>query len=325
MMKVLGMGNALVDYLFKLESDELLQMLNLPKGSMQLVDEDTSKAIREKAGRLPKQVASGGSAANTINGIAYLGGECGYIGKIGQDEVGQIFKKDLENRNIQAKLHISHQSPSGVASAFISPDAERTFATFLGAAVELSADDMTEAEFEGYRFFHLEGYLALNHKLIEESVAIAKKKGLKVSIDMASFNVVEDNLDFLKKVVKESVDIVFANEEEAKAFTGKEPEGALHEIATMCDIAVVKVGSKGSYIQSGDEVIKIEPIEAVSIDSTGAGDLYAAGFLYGLSQGYGLKKCGDIGSVLAGNVIQEVGARMSEERWEKVKGLVSKL
>ena len=170
-----------------------------------------------------------------------------------------------------------------MAVALVSPDSERTFATFLGAAVEISASDLKLEDFQGYDYFHIEGYLVQNYDLIETAVKLAKEAGCKVTIDMASYNVVEDNLEFLTRIVKEYVDIVFANEEEAKAFTGKEPREALDAIAEMTDIAVVKIGSKGSMVKRGDKVYTAGVIKANSIDTTGAGDLYAAGFIYGLS------------------------------------------
>ena len=212
-------------------------------------------------------------------------------------------------------------SPSGVAAALVSPDAERTFATFLGAAVELSANDLTQEMFEGYNVFHIEGYLVQNHELIETAIILAKKAGCRVSIDLASYNVVEDNLDFLHRMV-ENVDIVFANEEEAKAFTGLEPEAALDKIAEEVEIAVVKIGSKGSMVKNKGIVYKAGVIKANSIDTTGAGDLFASGFIYGMSKNLSFDKCAEIGAVIAGNVIEVIGAKMDAARWETIYSLI---
>ena len=161
--------------------------------------------------------------------------------------------------------------------------------------------------------------------LILKAIQIAKKLNIKICIDLASYNVVEQNLEFLKDIVANYVDIVFANEEEAKAFTGKEPEDALNEIATMCEIAIVKTGKRGSLIKFADEIYRIEPIECNCIDTTGAGDSYAAGFIYGLSYGYSLEKCGAIGSLLSGKVIEVIGAKMTESQWEEIKNHISKI
>lgn len=327
MSSVLGLGNALVDVLVRLENDTLLEKLNLPKGSMQLVDDDSANKVMEAISHLNKDLASGGSAANTIHGLASLGVKTGFIGKIGRDELGQVFKSDMSGNNITPCLSES-KADSGKAIALISPDSERTFATYLGAAIELSADDLKEELFEGYTHFHVEGYLVQNKPLIEKAFQMAKAKGLKTCIDLASFNVVEDNLEFLKNLVHQYVDIVFANEEEAKAYTGKEGEDALHELAIGTEVAVLKLGKDGSLIKRNDEVVKVGIIPVDSIDTTGAGDLYAAGFLYGLINNLDLEKCGNIGSILSGHVIEVIGPKMSNETWsvihEKVKQVENK-
>ena len=318
MSSVLGLGNALVDVLTRLEDDQLLSNLDFPKGSMQLVDEAIVQKVVNATSHLKKEMASGGSAANTIHGLAVLGVETGFIGKIGDDEFGQFFREDMSRNNIKPLL-MAGQNESGRAYALISPDSERTFATFLGAAVELSSDDLSEHLFDGYAYFHIEGYLVQNKPLVEKAIQLAKAKGLKVSIDLASFNVVEENLEFLSRMVKDYVDIVFANEEEAKAFTGKEGEEALHVLGAHAEIAVLKLGKNGSMIKRVDEVVKVGVIPAKSIDTTGAGDLYAAGFLYGLIQKLDLEKCGKIGSILSGHVIEVIGPKMEESVWDSIR------
>ncbi len=324
MTKVLGMGNALVDILTKLKTDKTLEEFSLPKGSMQLVDFEISNKVNKGTDHLEKQIASGGSAANTIHGIAKMGLETGFIGKVGEDEMGTFFHDDMLKSNINPQL-LKSNTPSGKAMALISPDSERTFATYLGAAVELSPDDIISDHFVGYDYFHIEGYLVQNHALIEKAVKFAKDNGLKVTLDMASYNVVEENLEFLKVLLDKYVDIVFANEEEAKSFTGMEPEAALNEFAMLCEIAVVKIGKHGSLVKKGNEVYKVNSIEANPIDTTGAGDLYAAGFIYGLIKEYSLDKCGRIGSILAGKTIEVIGPKMDDQQWSDVWNLIEKI
>ncbi|RLD67919.1 MAG: adenosine kinase [Bacteroidetes bacterium] len=321
MAKILGMGNALVDMLIQIDGDDFLEKNKLPKGSMQLVDWNTSSSILKMSEDFERSQASGGSAANTIHGLAKLGVETGFIGKVGKDEIGDFFKADLLDAGVKPELAES-ESKSGVAVALVSPDSERTFATFLGAAVEISADDLTSDMFEGYDYFHIEGYLVQNYALIERAVQLAKENNLKVSLDLASFNVVEDNLEFLQRIVKDYVDIVFANEEEAKSFTGKEPEAALHAIAEVAEYAIVKIGSKGSMVKHNDKVYTAGVIKANSIDTTGAGDLYASGFLFGLHKGVNLDEAARIGSITAGNVIEVIGAKMDEKRWSKIYDMI---
>ena len=334
------MGNALVDIMIPIESDSVLELLALPKGSMQLVDMDRSNSVLSALKDYQKSHSAGGSAANTIHGLAMLGAQTGYIGVVGEDELGGYFVRDLIKAGVDPHL-IHSQQETGRAVALVTPDSERTFATFLGAAIELSAGHLeprnpnrSEAElggakseirnpvssiFSGYSYFHIEGYLVQNHELIRRAVELAQEHGLIVSLDMASYNVVEANKDFLLSIITEYVDIVFANEDEARALTGLEPEEALLELSKLAEIAVVKTGSSGSLVKSHQDQYTIGVIEVTPIDTTGAGDLYASGFLYGLSTGMPLQECGELGALLAGNVIEFMGSKMSAERWEKIR------
>jgi sugar/nucleoside kinase (ribokinase family) len=322
MKKILGMGNALVDIMIRIEDDQLLDQLGLPKGSMQLVDAKRSQSVLEKFENHPKSFSAGGSAANTIHGLAMLGVPVGYIGVIGEDELGGSFVKDMINAGVEPHM-IHSQQETGRAIALITLDSERTFATFLGAAIELKADHLTTFNFKKYDYLHIEGYLVQNHDLIRTAVSLAKENGLTVSLDLASYNIVEENLNFLREIVRRFVDIVFANEEEAKAFTGKEPGEALDEIAGMTRIAIVKTGSKGSLIKSGNEVVEIGVIDVTPVDTTGAGDLYASGFLYGQSKGWSLLKCGETGALMAGHVIEVMGSKMGKEKWMTIRNMIT--
>ncbi len=324
MKKVLAIGNALVDMLIKLKDDNILNEFNLAKGSMQLSDMDLVEKITNKTKDLENHQASGGSAANTIHGLAHLNVETGFMGKIGNDELGSFFKNDMENKRINTKLFLSN-TPTGRAIALVSPDSERTFATYLGAAVELTEEELYNDLFKGYDIFHVEGYLVQNHQLLSTALKMAKENNLKVSLDLASFNVVEDNIDFLKDIINKYVDIIFANEEEAKAYTGADPKHALEMLAEQCEIAVVKVGEYGSMIKSKGNISTVESISVHPLDTTGAGDLYAAGFLYGLINEYPLKKCGQIGAILGGKVIEGIGSKMTEDQWNEIHQMMNEL
>lgn len=322
---ILGIGSALTDILTQIDDDNILAQWNLQKGSMILVDATKSKQIGEDlAKRYHSQMAAGGSAANTISGLAKMNIEAGFLSKIGDDEVGRFFENEMVNTHVKP-LMLKSNTLSGRAQAFVSTDGERTFATCLGASAELSANDIVPSLFEGWDIFYVEGYLVANPNMLDKAIATAKAKGMEIAIDMASFNVVEESRNYLTRIINENIDIVFANEAEAKALTGLEPEEALHQIASMCKIAVVKVGAKGAYIQQGSEIVTIEPIKAQVIDTTGAGDMWAAGFLAGYAKGENLKKCGTMGAILAANVIEVMGAKMDETRWEKIYNAIGKL
>lgn len=324
MKKILGIGNALVDSMTMIEDEDLLSKLQLPKGSMQLVDAATAEKVKKASDHLKHTMASGGSAANTIRGLAKLGNPTAFIGHVGEDETGLFFSDDLKAAGVEPLL-FSSKTPSGIAHAFVTKDGERTFATFLGAAIELSANHLKSEHFAGFDYLYVEGYLVQNRELLRKAIELAKTAGMKVAIDLASFNVVADNKDFLNEILDNGVDLVFANEEESKTLTGLSPEKALDLLAQKCEIAVVKIGSEGSLIKKGTETYRISPIKANAIDTTGAGDMYAAGFLYGITNGLSMETAGQIGSVLAGNVIEVVGANMDDERWQKILAAVNQL
>jgi sugar/nucleoside kinase (ribokinase family) len=321
---VLGMGNALVDVINILENDTTLAKFGLPRGSMTLVDAELSRKIFEATRFNQRQITTGGSAANTIHSLAALGATCGYIGKIGKDELGDTFQQEFERKQIETFL-ITGEKETGRVMALVSPDSERTMATYLGAAADLKPEELSAEMFRGYSVFYIEGYLVQDHKLIETAVDLARKEGMKVAIDLSSFNIVEQNLSFLKKLVAEKIDIVFANEDEARAFTGKQPQEALTELAAICDLAVVKTGKSGSLIQRGSEQAQVGIFEANAIDTTGAGDNYAAGFLYGLTKDLSLEKCGQIASLVSGKVVEVMGAKIPESKWVEILEQVKKI
>ncbi|MEI6050199.1 MAG: adenosine kinase [Bacteroidota bacterium] len=318
MKQILGIGNALVDVMTMINDDNILEKFSLPKGSMQLVDNTKSVMIKSETLHYNRNLVSGGAAANTIHGLAMVGVKTGFIGSIGKDDMGDFFEKDMKKAGIKTMLS-QRNSVTGTAVALISPDSERTFATHLGAAVELEAADLDPEFFIGYDILYLEGYLVINKSLVDKACQLAKEKKMKIAIDLSSYNVVESNLDAFKEIVEKYVDIVFANEEEARSFTGMEPEEALNTISQVCEVAVIKVGSEGSWIRRGEEIVKIGTEQVSVKDTTGAGDLYASGFLFGYANNLDLEKCGLLGSLMAGKVIEIIGSRMDELMFEEIK------
>ena len=322
MKKILGIGNALVDIVTYIDDETILQMFALPKGSMQLVDSVKSEMVKTGTGSFDKTLASGGSAANTIHGLSLLGVPTGFIGSIGKDETGDFFENDL--KNVGVKTYLSRrQSPTGTAIALITSDSERTFATHLGAAIELNAADLNASDFIGYDILYLEGYLIINKPLILTACKLAKANKMKIALDLASYNVVEAKLSDFKEIVEQFVDIIFANEEEAKAFTGLDAQTSVFRLSELCETAVVKVGSEGSWLKRGEEVIKIGTIPVTLKDSTGAGDLYASGFLYGVAINDTLENCGLYGAILSGKVIEIPGARLDHTKWDEIKMMIA--
>jgi len=315
----------LVDILTQVPDETIMNELGLPKGSMTYIKADDIVRIGERlAQQYGSQRASGGSAANTMSGLARLGVEAGFLSKIGKDEVGEFFKKQMLDTNVQPQL-LTTDTPSGRVIALVTPDGERTFATCLGAAAEMSPDDITPELFDGWDILYVEGYLVANPNMLRKVIETAKAKGLTIAIDLASYNVVEESRDFLLDLVNNYVDIIFANEKEAFALTGMEPEAALHYLADRCQIAVVKVGAKGAFVQRGQEVVTVPPMEADVVDTTGAGDMWAAGFLAGWVKGENLQRCGMMGAIVAKNIIEVVGAKMDDARWKKIHTSIASL
>lgn len=326
MKSILGIGNALTDILAVLPDDTLLKTYHLPKGSMQHVDMETGDKIWAALKPLGVKYVAGGSAANTITCTAIFGMPSSFIGKIGDDELGLLFKSDQEQYGVKTHLLKSDHS-SGRSMVFVSGgNAERTFAVYLGAALDLVPEDLKPEYFEGYDYFHIEGYLVQNQALIRRAVEMAHAAGCIISLDMASYNVVESNEAFLHDIVERYVDIVFANETEARAFTKiADPHEALEEISKHCQIAVVKTGKSGSWVKSAEEEHQIEAWPADPVDATGAGDTYAAGFLYAHSLGMPLKVCGEVGSIIAAKVVEVVGTKIDIPRWKAAKKEIREL
>ncbi len=308
---VVGIGNPLVDILVKAD-ESFIKKHGLIKGGMRLVSED--KLGRILAESAEKKMASGGSTANILNALARLDISCCLIGRIGNDEMGKFFARQIKNNGVSSGL-ISAEGATGMVVCLITEDLDRTFATYLGAARQISPEDISRREsvFQHSKIVHIEGYLVSNREVVLSAMQMAKRNGAKVSFDMASFNIVEENKDFFFELIDKYVDILFANEEEARAFIAKDPLAALDEISSMVEIAVIKMGEKGSLVKRGSEFHQIGIVEVNPKDTTGAGDLYAAGFLYGIIKGKPLAEAANTGALLAGKVVEVVGATLPED------------
>jgi len=318
MSKVLGMGNALVDIITRIDNDEILERFGLPRGSMTLVDLDTSNFIHAETAGMSKSRASGGSAANTIHGLAHLGIETGFVGTVGNDDMGRFFKKDMEVNKITPILFRT-MNETGRAMALISKDTERTFATYLGAAIDLSAEDISHDIYKGYDYFYIEGYLIQDREMFEKALRLADRAGLTICLDLASYNIVDQNVEYFKSMISQYVDILFANEEEIRSLTGKSPEEGAKETKDICDLVVIKLGAEGSFCICEEGMVRVDARPSKAIDTTGAGDLFAAGFIYGHMKGLSAETCGQIGAILAGKVIEIIGAKMNEPHWELLR------
>ncbi|MCG8564316.1 MAG: adenosine kinase [Desulfobacterales bacterium] len=316
--RVTGIGSALVDILIN-ESDAFLKSLNKEKGGMTLEDNQTIESILSQTDKTPV-IVSGGAACNTIVGIGKLGGDARFIGRRGDDAYGRLFEDELNVCSVESCLTLS-ENPTGKVLSVVTPDAQRSMFTFLGASTELSPDKITPELFADTAITMIEGYLLFNPELMNAAVDAAKAAGSKIALDLASFEVVNASKDLLDTLIKESVDILIANEDEARAFTGYEDEAnALERLALDVEYGVLKIGKRGSMISHRGEVHKIPAVEGKdAVDTTGAGDLWAAGFLYGLVNGFDIEKCGRIASACGYEVCQVMGAQIPEAGWERIR------
>lgn len=318
MKRILGIGNALVDVLTKVDNEQILSELHLPKGSMQLLSTEAYAEVTRRMQALPTKLTTGGSACNTLLALSHLDAPTGMIGKIGDDENGRFFASYFAQRGISTRL-LHDSRATGVASTFITPDGQRTFGTYLGAAARLTADELQQAWFEGYDYFYIEGYLVQNHDLVLRAIELAHAAGCEVCLDLASYNIVEADLDFFRALMP-SIDIVFANEQEAQALTGLEARAALDALAATCHIAVVKIGKHGVWACHGTEVAHCPARDVpVVVDTTAAGDYFAAGFMHALAAGEPLATCIARGSLLAGHIIEVVGTELPDATWQQLR------
>ncbi|MFH0924061.1 MAG: adenosine kinase [bacterium] len=313
---VLGIGSPLVDILIQ-EEDEFIKLAGGVKGGMELVDYSKIDEMLAKTGSTIVQ-ASGGSASNTIQALAHLGNSVAFLGKVGKDKYGRFYKSSLKRSGVEPRL-ISCPDQTGRVLSIITPDAQRTMRTFLGSAANLCCDDLNASQFEGVKYTLIEGYLMFNEPVFLKSIDLAKQVGSKVCLDLASFEVVNIKKELLEKVFKSDIDIIFSNEDEAKAFTGKGEEESLDIFSKFCEIAVVKLGKDGAWIKNGESNFRVQAHPVKAIDTTGAGDIWAAGFLHGLLQKEPLHRCGDIAARVAARIVEVVGASLPKRSWKKIR------
>jgi sugar/nucleoside kinase (ribokinase family) len=309
---VVGIGNAIVDVLAHCKEEDL-ERLELVKNAMTLIDADRADALYDQMG--PGLEMSGGSAGNTMAGIAALGGKGAYIGKVRDDQLGQVFRHDIRAMGVAFDSAAATEgSPTARCLIFVTPDGHRTMNTFLGACTELGPVDIDEDLIKSAKVTYMEGYLWDRPEAKDAFIKAAKvahEAGRQVSISLSDSFCVDRHRDSFRELVDDHIDVLFANEEEIKSLYEVETfEEALAEVRKHCRVAALTRSEKGAVIVSKDELYEIsaEPVAKV-IDTTGAGDLFASGFLYGYTQGHPLEICGQLGAICASEVISHMGAR----------------
>ena len=311
-LDVVGIGNAIVDILVQTE-DTFLEKHSLIKGSMALLNDDEAEKLYSSIGAGVE--SSGGSAANTLAGLAELGSNAGFIGRVRNDQLGEIFTHDI--RSAGARFDTTPKDsgpPTARCIIFVTPDAQRTMCTYLGASVFLEPNDLDLSMVRETKVLYLEGFLwdhpAAKRAFLAASEA-CKNSGGKVALSLSDSFCVDRHRESFLSLVDSHVDILFANESEITSlYEVNEFNKAIEKIQNRCEIAALTRGEKGSLILTQKEQIEIEPYKfGPLIDTTGAGDLYAGGFLYGYTTGQSLLKCGHIGSICAGHIVTQLGPR----------------
>ncbi len=318
---IVGVGSALVDILAH-ETDDFVHQSGAVKGGMTLVDNTVIENVLISLKSKPT-VVPGGSACNTMIGIARLGGASRFVGKRGNGPMGAFFETGLVQNGVEPHL-VDSPTRTGRVISLITPDAQRSMLTYLGASSEIQPEEIPDTSFHGAAVVHIEGYLLFNPTLMLQVLSMARNSGARISLDLASFTVVETHRILLDQIVDEFVDILIANEDEARAFTGHTDEAQMIEsLSSRSEIAVLKVGSRGSYISRQGKTHRVEPIgDGTAIDTTGAGDLWASGFLFGLVNGFSLEKCGKLASACGYEVCQVVGADIPHAGWDRIRNLL---
>lgn len=313
-----GVGAALMDLLLE-ENDGFLSRMGAEKGGMTLVDAPAIQAAMQAAASAAKS-APGGSASNTLVGIGNLGGRARMIGRVGNDALAGHFREGLRAAGVEDRLRVGEAGTGHVLSV-VTPDAQRTMFTYLGASLELCPADIGDGEISDASLVHLEGYLLFNRPVVERVLELARKHGARVALDMGSFQVVEAAREYLDELfAQRRIDILMANEDEARAYTGLGDSESLEVFAGKVDTAVVKRGKDGALIAQGDARIDVMAHRVQALDTTGAGDLWASGFLYGINHGLSLESSANLASKIGSEVVQVMGAVIPPEGWGRVHG-----
>lgn len=309
---VVGIGNALVDVIAHAE-DRFITRHALVKGSMTLIDTDRALELYRALGSAIEM--SGGSAANTMTGVASFGGRAGYIGKVSADELGDVFAHDLRAVGVRFKAGDKNSGvPTGRCIIVVTPDAERTMNTYLGASSMLNEDDLDEGMIAAGKVLYMEGYLfdrTEAKQAFRRAAEVAHDHGRQVSLTLSDSFCVDRHRSDFRALVADQVDVLFGNRGELVSLYETETfDQAVELVRQECQLAVVTTGADGCLIIGGDEIVSVpaQPVTEV-LDTTGAGDLFAAGFLYGFTRGMALAECGRLGSLAAAEVISHVGPR----------------
>lgn len=324
---VVGIGNALVDIEFKVK-EEFLESNNIEKGLMTLVDEDRQNHLMKVINTGEAKMQCGGSAGNTVIAVSQFGGKSYYCCKVADDELGHFFMNDMQEAGVENNLNSQHLEPgiTGKCLVMVTEDAERTMNTFLGITQNFSVKEVNEVAIKDAEYLYIEGYLVTSgngREAMLHAKKIAEQSGIKVALTFSDPAMVKYFKEGFDEVIGAGVDLLFANEEEARLYTGKENLlEARNELKKVAKHVVITLGKNGAMIFDGETYIDIEPYKTTSIDTNGAGDMFAGAFMYGITNGHSYASSGKLASMASSKIVSQFGPRLE---WHEAKEIISRL
>ncbi len=313
--EIIGIGGPILDQLVRV-TDAYLETVPGEKGGMEPVAYDQLEHIVAGSGA-ESVFVPGGSARNTLHGLSRFGEKCALVGMVGKDSRGETYRKLLEEQGI-VPLLLESETPTAIVLSLVTPDGERTMRTFQGASVEIRGHHLDPSVFQGVKLVHLEGYTLFNEDLTETAMSLAQEAGAKVSFDLASFEIVKAYRDHILYLLDRYVDLIFCNEEEAKALLGLDEEAACDRLAELCEVGIVLMGQNGCWARKGSHKWHCPAYPVEPLDTTGAGDLFSSGFLHGYMRRYPIDICAHYGAIAGRAVVQVMGPVIPHEAWEGI-------
>jgi sugar/nucleoside kinase (ribokinase family) len=321
---ILGIGSPCVDLLYNVD-DQCIEDLKLNKGdgrpAASAEEFEKMRAYCENR-KFISEIASGGSAANTIQGLAALGKNCSFFGKIGLDSAGDFLKKTANVVGIKLRL-LTSEKPTTQIAVFVTKDKQRTFMTCLGAGQDLAEKDVSAEIFKDVQLVHIEGYLLENFALVEKVMQVAQKLGIAISLDVGCIRVIKNNKLELLRLIRSYVNVLFCNQDECLQLTNKPPKEGCAELSRLVPVVCVFNGKDGSWVGANGTVFQTPTRQVEVVDTTGAGDLSASGFLYGLSNNWSLEDCAWLSNYIGTTSVTVPGAIIPPAQWDEIKKAMS--
>lgn len=320
--QVLGLGAACIDLIIPISESFLKNVAGEKGGAQSITLEKLNELIASNG--VPPHISIGGSCANVIKGLAHLNIDCGLISTIGTDAFGLQFTEKMQTLGVTTFFQMSSQ-PTTLVLCMVTPDGNRTMRFFPGSSQDMDESLIEPSHFNKIKIIHIDAYTLQNGDLVKKMMHLAKDKGIKISFDLSSFEIVKKYSNLIKELLVRYVDVVFANQDETKVLTGYNSEKGCNELQKLCPLAIVLAGSKGCFVGHEGKVFTSPAFPVNFLDSTGAGDSFASGFLHGMLHNKSLETCASLGNYLGGVMTEVVGTEIPADRWVRINKMFNKL